>query len=142
MLPVAPSNLRLLDFVLMAILLVALPLWEHFIGTPRMRKSLEAGTFDRIHAYVRAFITLWALVLLLALDWWTAGRAPKALGLAVHMDTRFTVGSLLTAAVMVLLIWEFFRIRRFSDERKRKVIEKNARIFEITPSCARQLVYF
>jgi len=140
--PVAPSDMRLLDFVLMAILLAALPLWEHFVATPRMRKSLAAGTFDPIHAYVRAMITLWALVLFLALDWWMAGRDLKALGLTVHMDTRFAVSSLLTAAVMLLFIWEYFRIRRLSEERKRKLIENNARVFEIVPSTARQLVYF
>src|SRR5579859_6825835 len=115
MLPVAPSNLRLLDLVLIVLLLVALPLWDHFIDTPRTRKSLEAGTFNPINNCVRTMITLWALVLLLALDWWAAGRDPKSLGLAVHMDTRFTVGSLLTAVVMVLFTWQFFRIRRFSD---------------------------
>lgn len=142
MFPVAPSNLRPLDFVLMAILLAALPLWEHFVGTPRMRRKLEAGTFDPIHAYVRSFIMLWALVLLLAIDWWMAGRDPASLGLTIHMDLRFMVSYLLVAVVMALFVWQYVKIRGFSDERKRKIIEKNVRVFEITPSNPRQLLYF
>jgi membrane protease YdiL (CAAX protease family) len=142
MFPLAPSNLRPLDFILMAILLAALPLWGYFVSTPKMRKSLEAGTFDPVRTYVRAFITLWALTLFLAIDWWTAGRDPKALGLAVQFDTRFMVSGLLTVAVVVLFIQQFIKVRRFNDERKRKIVEKNARAFEIAPSNARQLLYF
>jgi hypothetical protein len=126
----------------MAILLAGLPLWDYFVATPKMRRSLEAGTFNPIHAYARSFIVLWALVLLLAIDWWMVDRDPRALGLAVHMDLRFMLGCLVVAAVMVLFFWQFFRIRGFNDERKRKIIEKNARVFEIAPSSLRQLLYF
>ena len=137
-----PSNLRLLDFILMAILLVALPAWEYFVGAPRLRKSLEAGTFDQVRTYVRAFIRLWALTLVLAIDWWTAGRDPKALGLVVHIDTRLMVSTLLIVVVVVLFIWQYFKIRRSTEERKRKIAEKNVRVFEIAPSDSRQLLYF
>ena len=142
MFALTPSNLHLLDFVLMAILLAALPLWEHFVGTPRMRRALEAGTFNPTHAYVRSFIVLWTLVLLLAIDWWMADRDPKSLGLVIHMDLRFTVGCLFTAAVMALFVRQFFKIRGLNDERKRKIIKKHARVFEIVPSSPRQLQYF
>lgn len=142
MIPAAPPNLRPLDYVLMGILLAALPLWDHFVATPKMRKELAAGTFDVIRTYLRSFITLWTLVLLLAMDWWMAGRDPKTLGLAVHTDIRVAAGSMFTAVVMVLFVWQYFKVRGLDDERKRKIMEKNARVFEITPSSSRQLLYF
>lgn len=136
-----PTDLRLLDFILMVLLLVALPAWDHFIDIPKMRKSVEAGTFNPTHGYLRTFIILWSLVLFLAVDWWTAGRDPKILGLAVNLDLRFLLGCLFTIAVIVFFSWEYFRVRGLSDERKHKIAEKNARIFEVAPSDSRQLLY-
>lgn len=141
MFPVLPSDLRVLDFVMMGLLLVALPAWDYFVDLPKMRRSLEAGTFDPTPGYLYTFIILWSLTLLLALDWWTAGRDPRALGLKLHMDYRFLAGALLTAVVIVLFTWQFFKIRGATDERKRKIAEKNARIFEVMPSNSRQLLY-
>lgn len=142
MFPVAPSNLHLLDFVLMAILLAGLPLWDYFVDTPRSRRRLEAGTYNPIHTYVRTCVTLWALVLLLAVDWWIADRDPKILGFAVHLDLRFMVGCFFIIAVMALFSWEYFRILRLSDERRHKIMEKIVRIFVFAPSNSRQLLYF
>jgi membrane protease YdiL (CAAX protease family) len=142
MLPAAPSDLRLLDFVLMAILLAALPLWGHFVSTPWRQRKLEAGAFDPIQAYVRSFIMLWGLVLLLGLDWWLAGRDPKALGLVIHLDLIFMLGCLFAAVIMAVLLWQSFRIRGLSHERKLKIAQKNAGVFEIIPSTPRQLQCF
>ncbi|HEY1772978.1 MAG TPA: CPBP family intramembrane glutamic endopeptidase [Gammaproteobacteria bacterium] len=142
MLPVAPSDLRLLDLVLMGILLIALPLWGHFVSTPWRRRKLAAGTFDPVQAYLRSFIMLWGLALLLAMDWWMAGRDPKSLGLAIPKDLRFTVGCLLTAAMMALLVLQYFKVRGLDVGRKRKIVQKNARLFDIIPSSPRQLLYF
>lgn len=141
MVAAAPTDLRLLDFILMVLLLVALPAWDHFVDLPKMRRSLQAGTFNPIPGYWRTFITLWTLVLLLAVDWWAADRDPKILGLAVHFDLRFLLGCLFTLAVIVFFSWEYFRVTRLSDERKHKIAEKNARIFEVAPSDSRQLLY-
>lgn len=126
----------------MAILLAGLPLWDYFVDTPRTQTKLEAGTFNPIHTYVRTSFMLWALVLLLAIDWRMAGRDPSILGLAVHFDLRFTVGCLITTAVMALFSREYVRIRKLSDERMRKIIDKHARVFGYTPSSIRQLLYF
>ncbi|HEY4128047.1 MAG TPA: CPBP family intramembrane glutamic endopeptidase [Gammaproteobacteria bacterium] len=142
MLPVAPSNLRTLDFILMAILLAALPLWGHFVVTPWRRKRLAAGTFDPIQAYVRSLVMLWGLVLLLAIDWWLVGREPKALGLIVHPDFLFMAGCLFAAVIMAVFVWQAFKIRRLDPERKRKIIAKNPGVFEIIPSTPKQLRWF
>jgi hypothetical protein len=85
---------------------------------------------------------LWGVVLVLGLDWWTAGRGPKALGLVIHPDLLLMAGCLFAAVIMAVFKWQAIKIRRLDPERKRKFIAKNPGIFEIIPSTPRQLRWF
>jgi len=91
---------HVLDFVFVALLAVAWPLYEHFVDWPRfMRRLRDEPLQARPREYAGTIATQWLIVAAAVALWVRAGRPWAALGLAAPGGLRLWV----SAAVVMLL---------------------------------------
>lgn len=99
--------------LLVSLLILVWPVWEHRVGLPRLRAALAAGQRGALtRAYTLTMLLQWGLTALALAVWVMPGRPLTQLGLRLPEGWRAALGLGLIALLGVLLVRQERAVRK------------------------------
>ena len=108
--------MTIVDHLYFLLIAIAAPV-VGYISFQRLLRRIRAGaTISPAHLYKFTMMSHWALFALLLALWAASGRAWADLGFGFEFNTRFIVGTALTAGMIVVFMLQLRLIDRANEE--------------------------
>ena len=108
--------MTIVDHLYFVLIAIAAPVVGYFSFQRLLRRVKAGEKISPAHLYRFTTASHWTLFALLLVLWGTSGRAWTDLGFGLEFNTRFIVGAVLTAGMIVVLLLQLRLIDRATEE--------------------------
>lgn len=116
---------RATDLALLVLIAGALPVYDTFVESPRLRAAISAGKPKaRLHGYQVILGGEWLATLVIGVQWVAAHRAWAELGLTTPNSLGFGIGTGAIIGVTALLLMQTRTVARLTPEKRAAVLSR------------------
>jgi membrane protease YdiL (CAAX protease family) len=134
--------MTIIDHLFFFALAVGYPIYSFFSFRQLMRRVDAGELVSPTEIYKSTIIGLWALMTIGLAIWIVTGRSWTDLGFGWNVDTGFLIGLVLTAAAIVILVWQYGRLDGSSDKTQELLGQQLGKLKIIIPRNNNQLGQF
>jgi len=108
--------MTIVDHLYFVLIAIAAPVVGYFSFRRLLRRVKAGAKISPAHLYRFTMASHWTLLALLLVLWGTSGRAWTDLGFGLEFNTRFMVGAMLTAGMIIALVLQLRLIDRATEK--------------------------